>query len=66
MLIGYDRRVRLSDGGMFIFIGIIFNVVFFKEFFESEGKIVLVGVFRFVWRDIRLVWNLVFYGGDFE
>lgn len=37
-----------------------------KEFFESEGKIVLVGVLMLVWMDMRLVWNLVFYGGDFE
>lgn len=66
VLTGYDRRVRPSDGGTPTLIGITFNAVSLKEFSESEGKIALVGAFRFVWRDTRLAWNPASYGGDLE
>lgn len=64
LLTGYDRRVRPDNGNTPTNISVSFHATSLKEFSESEGKIALVGAFRFHWTDDRFVWNAASYGND--
>lgn len=41
-----------------------FLMISLKEFNEEEGRLFVIGVFKFVWIDNCLVWDKNFYGGD--
>lgn len=55
--LGVDRLKLFS-------ILVDFLMISLKEFNEEEGRLFVIGVFKFVWIDNCLVWDKNFYGGD--
>lgn len=55
--LGVDRLKLFS-------IYVDFLMISLKEFNEEEGRLFVIGVFKFVWIDNCLVWDKNFYGGD--
>ncbi|XP_062600745.1 acetylcholine receptor subunit beta-like [Saccostrea cucullata] len=65
LLNGYNKRIRPgADRTKPVNLDASFTLTAIKEFSESEGKIAVVGAFRFNWEDERLIWDPATYGGD--
>lgn len=60
-----DKVIRLGVDRLRLFsIFVDFLMISLKEFNEEEGRLFVIGVFKFVWIDNCLVWDKNFYGGD--
>lgn len=62
---GYQKAIRPgADRSKPLSIYVDFLMISLKEFNEEEGRLSVIGAFKFVWTDNRLAWDKNSYGGD--